>query len=153
MVYEYRELGVKRAYFSAFSAVDGTAFEEKASQPRWREHRLYQTDWLYREYEFGSDEIGLAFNDEGLLANSDPKVRIALTALDSPVDPNVADYRALIRVPGIGRRSAYRLVNLRKVEKIWKREQLVKLGVRAGRAMPFLKLNGWAGATLDRWSQ
>lgn len=153
MVYEYGELSVKRAYFSSFSAVGGTPLEGRCSQPRWREHRLYQMDWLYREYGLEASEIRHAFDENGFIGNSDPKARIARATLSAPVDPNIAGYRELVRVPGIGPRSAYRIVNVRRSEKLWKGRQLAKLGVRMRNAAPFLRLNGWATGTLDRWLQ
>ena len=52
VLYEYKEIGVKRAYYSAFSPQRGTPFENRKAQPLWREHRLYQMDWLYRVYHF-----------------------------------------------------------------------------------------------------
>jgi predicted DNA-binding helix-hairpin-helix protein len=153
MLYEYKVLGVKRAYFSAFSAVKGTVFEKKKSQPRWRETRLYQLDWLHRVYEFDRKEIHLAFDDNGFLGNMDPKTRIALGAGSGPVDPNEAGYEELIRVPGIGPTGADKIIKLRKRERIKNRNQLKGLGVAVKRARTFLVLNGWRDSTLARWSR
>ena len=59
----------------------------------------------------------------------------------------------LLRVPGIGPKSAYRILNLRQREKITKKVQLKNLGVVLKRATPFLEINGWHETTLDRWLQ
>lgn len=147
---EYREMGVRRAYFSAFVPVAGTAFSSREAEPFWREHRLYQVDWLYRVYGLGADEIGHAFDEHGLLADADPKVAVARAVLDGPVDPNTASYNELIRVPGIGPVGARRIIARRKLEKISKSSDLAVLGVRK-KALSYLLINGWATATLDRW--
>jgi predicted DNA-binding helix-hairpin-helix protein len=152
VLYEYKEIGIRRAYYSAFSPQKGTAFQSREQQPRWREHRLYQADWLYRIYRFKPGEIGYAFDENGFLSNADPKLAIARELLDSPVDPNAAPYRDLIRVPGIGPKSAHRIVALRKRQQINNKEELASLGVRIKRAGPFLKINGWRDSTLEMWS-
>lgn len=151
VLYEYREIGVKRTYYSAFCPIEGTAFQSRQKEPLWREHRLYQVDWLYRIYHFSPAEIESAFDQDGFLENSDPKLIIARESITSPLDPNCADYGELIRVPGIGPKSARRILGQRMEKKITKREELACLGVRVNRAMPFLKLGGWTNATLDRW--
>jgi putative DNA modification/repair radical SAM protein len=151
MLREYRRMKMKRTYFSAFTPVEGTAMERSAQQPLWREHRLYQLDWLHRVYDFSDREIEFSFDDEGFLSNADPKLAIAREYHDSPVDPNCAGYDELLRVPGIGPKSAYRILNLRQREKITKKEQLKNLGVVLKRATPFLEINGWHETTLDRW--
>lgn len=152
VLYEYNELDIRRAYFSAFSPQKGTAFEKYEPQPKWREHRLYQVDWLYRVYHFKAKEIEYAFDANGFLSNSDPKMAIAKELVDSPVDPNVAPYNELLRVPGIGPESARRIVALRRQKRISKKEELAHLGVRIKRAAPFLKINGWRDTTLEMWS-
>ncbi len=149
--YEYKKLDMRRVYYSSFHPIGGTAYEKREAQPLWREHRLYQMDWLYRIYNLDEKEIGHAFGDEGYLANTDPKTTIARETFDSPIDPNHASYRELVRIPGIGPKSASRIVIMRKREKIIKREQLRSLGAVVNRARPFIKLNGWCDSTLDRW--
>ncbi|NYT01697.1 MAG: radical SAM protein, partial [Methanosarcinales archaeon] len=93
VVQEYREMGVKRAYYSAFTPVPGTPFQSRPPQEPWREHRLYQVDWLYRIYGFAPREIQPAFNEDGFLANCDPKMAIARQSLEGPVDPQQASYQ------------------------------------------------------------
>ncbi|OPY53044.1 MAG: Helix-hairpin-helix motif protein [Methanosaeta sp. PtaU1.Bin060] len=152
VLYEYKEIGVRRAYYSAFSPQRGTPFEAKSPQPLWREHRLYQMDWLYRIYHFHPDEIRCAFDEDGFLPDADPKMAVAMQTLVLPVDPNSASYSELLRVPGIGPASARRIMGIRQRRRITKREDLARLGVRVRRASPFLKINGWINSTLEMWS-
>ena len=151
VLYEYKEIGVRRAYYSAFSPQRGTPFENRKSQPLWREHRLYQMDWLFRVYHFQPGEIRHAFNENGFLCNADPKMAIAREFMDLPVDPNTAAFRELLRVPGIGPRSAQRIVAFRKRQPIAAKAELAAMGVRIKRAAPFLKINGWRDTTLEMW--
>lgn len=151
MLKEYKEMILKRVYYSVFSPVSGTPLEKISAQPTWREHRLYQMDWLYRVYNFSEKEIKIAFDDGGFLKNNDPKLKIALNTLDSSFDPNEASYDELLRIPGIGPKSAYRIINYRKNNKIYKKEQLLNLGVQLKKALPFLKVNGWEYTRIDRW--
>lgn len=152
ILYEYKEIGLRRAYYSAFCPQEGTRFEHKEAQPQWREHRLYQIDWLYRVYHFQPLEIRRAFDENGFLQNNDPKMAIAREFMDSPVDPNVATSRELLRVPGIGPKSAQRIVALRQRQIILAKSELAAIGVRIKRAAPFLKINGWRDSTLEMWS-
>ncbi|NMC59195.1 MAG: putative DNA modification/repair radical SAM protein [Candidatus Methanofastidiosa archaeon] len=148
---EYKEMILKRVYYSVFNPVTGTSLEDNPKQPLWREHRLYQIDWLHRVYKFSEKEVKIAFDDEGFLRDNDPKFFIALNTIDSAIDPNEASYEELLRVPGIGPKSAYRIVNYRKKNRIRKKEQLLNLGVRVKNATPFLKVNGGEYTRLDRW--
>ena len=76
---------------------------------------------------------------------------IARELLDLPLDPNRASYQQLLRVPGIGPKSARRIIARRKSQGILSRRELAILGVRIRKASPFLKINGWTEATLERW--
>ena len=151
IIYEYNEIGLKRAYYSVFTPLEGTGFSDREKQPLWREHRLYQMDWLYRVYDLRKKEIELAFDEQGFLPDTDPKTAIARQTLDSAVDPNVAEYEELIRVPGIGPISAERIIMARRQGKLTKDRELQTLGVRINRAKPFLELNGWRDTNLSRW--
>lgn len=151
VLYEYKEIGVRRAYYSAFSPQRGTPFENRKAQPLWREHRLYQMDWLFRVYHFQPGEIRHAINENGFLCNADPKMAIAREFMDLPVDPNTASFPELLRVPGIGPRSAKRIVSFRKRQPIAAKAELAAMGVRIKRAAPFLKINGWRDTTLEMW--
>jgi putative DNA modification/repair radical SAM protein len=151
VLYEYKEIGVKRAYYSAFFPQRGTPFENRKAQPLWREHRLYQMDWLYRIYHFKPGEICHAFNENGFLNNTDPKMAIAREFMDKPLDPNTAAFRELLRVPGIGLKSAQKIVAFRKRQPIVAKAELAAMGIRIKRAAPFLKINGWRDTTLEMW--
>jgi len=153
IIYEYKEIGLRRAYYSAFCPQKGTHFERKEAQPQWREHRLYQMDWLYRVYHFQPREIRHAFDENGFLQNNDPKTAIAREFMDSPVDPNLATIQELLRVPGIGPKSAQRIVALRQKQIILAKSELAAIGVRIKRAAPYLKINGWRDSTLETWSE
>ena len=150
-IYEYNEMALKRVYYSVFTPIEGTPFQDHVRQPLWREHRLYQMDWLYRVYNLPRKEIEIAFDDAGFLPDADPKMAIARQTVDSPIDPNTADYDELLRVPGIGPRSAERIIMARGTKKITKSRELAALGVRIKRAKSFLEINGWRDATLIRW--
>jgi putative DNA modification/repair radical SAM protein len=152
VIYEYQDIGVRRAYYSAFCPQKGTVFDTRMPQPVWREHRLYQMDWLYRVYHFQPSEIHQAFDENGFLANHDPKMAIARKMMDSPLDPNVASYNELLKVPGIGPRSAQRIIASRQRQPINRKMELAILGVIIKRASPFLKINGWRDTTLEMWS-
>jgi len=151
MIFEYDEINVKRTYYSAFSPQQGTILEARPAEALWRERRLYQMDWLYRVYRFRPSEIRYAFDESGFLPNSDPKMAIAREFLDLPLDPNRASYQQLLRVPGIGPKSARRIMARRKRQPILSRRELAILGIRIRKASPFLKINGWTEATLERW--
>jgi len=109
--------------------------------PLLREHRLYQADWLLRFYGFTANEI-LTEDNPDFDPNLDPKCFWALCNLDLfPVEINKADYYMLLRVPGIGVKSARRIVAARKVGIISHRD-LKKLGVVLKRAKYFITCNG-----------
>ncbi len=152
MIREYRRMDIKRMYYSSFKPVEGTGLDDREEVPNSREHRLYQTDWLFRVYDLKPSEITLAFDEKGFLPDGDPKMKIAKRKLNEPVDPNEASYKRLIRVPGIGPKSARRILKSREEEKITKWSELSKLGVVIKRARTFLEVNGWKHSTLDRWS-
>lgn len=138
----YRELGLKRAYFSAFQPIKNTPLEDHPPTPLIREHRLYQADFLLREYGFSADE--LIFNREGrLYLPIDPKLAWAMNHPEYfPVEINTADIGKLLRVPGIGPRSAKRIIELRRRERIKDLETLKGLGVVVKRAKDFILING-----------
>jgi putative DNA modification/repair radical SAM protein len=139
----YTKLGLKRVYYSAYMAVN----EERnlpalvTAPPLLREHRLYQADWLLRYYGFTTEEIldeRVPSLDEAL----DPKTAWALRNLHLfPVDVNKADYEQILRVPGIGVKSAKRIVIARRSRRL-RHEDLKKLGAVMKRAAHFLTCDG-----------
>jgi len=150
-VYEYRKMGVRRVYYSAFTSIEGTPFEGRESVPLQREKRHYQLDWLHRVYGFSEKELFCIFDDEGYLPAEDPKKRLAECLLDGPVDPNTASFKELLTVPGIGPVSAGRIIRIRKRRRIESPEELSELGVALKRAWPYLLLRGWRQSTLRWW--
>ena len=109
--------------------------------PLLREHRLYQADWLLRFYGFEADEL-LSEQKPNFNVLLDPKADWALRHLELfPVEINRADYRMILRVPGIGVKSAQRIVRARRNGKLTF-ENLKKMGVVLKRALFFITCNG-----------
>jgi len=105
--------------------------------PLLREHRLYQADWLMRFYEFRYDEI-VDESTPHLDERFDPKLGWALRHPEFfPVDLNTADYSLILRIPGIGVRSARLIVSGRRFSRVGL-EELKKMGVALKRAKYFI---------------
>ena len=114
---------------------------ENFKPPLLREHRLYQADWLLRYYHFRAEEI-LDEDQPDLDPRMDPKCCWALRHLEFfPVEVNRADYESLLRVPGLGVRSARRILRARRVGPL-NFEGLKRLGVVLKRAQYFLTCSG-----------
>ncbi len=143
---EYDHMNLTRMYYSAFKPVLGTPLERNSAAPLWRQNRLYQLDWLYRVYKYSRDEVQPAFFDNGFLQNMDPKVAIARTNFERPLEINGAEERDLIKVPGIGPKTAKSLAKAK--EKITSMVTLKRHGVVLGRALSFIKINGLHQTTL-----
>ncbi len=138
----YRGLGLARAYFSAFQPVPGTPLDGLAPTPAWREHRLYQADWLLRFYAF---EFGdLVFDASGNLPRqADPKKMYAERHPERyPVEVNRASREELLRVPGLGPKSVARILRWRREGTLREMEDLRRAGVAAARAAPYVLLAG-----------
>jgi len=137
-----RKLNLKRAYFSAFNPISDTPLENVAPENPWREHRLYQASFLLRDYGFDLED--LPFRADGHLpVDLDPKVGWATENLsESPVEVNRAEWRALLRVPGIGPKGAAAIVQARRRGTLRALQDLRALGVLANRAAPFILLDG-----------
>ncbi len=138
----YNRLDMRRVYYSAFIPVaHDSRLPALPGPPLLREHRLYQADWLLRFYGFSAHEL----LDEGrpnLDMRFDPKADWALRHLELfPVEVNRADYEVLLRVPGIGVRSARRILVARRHARLGELE-LKKLGVVLKRAKYFLTAGG-----------
>ena len=136
----YRDYHLKRVYYSGYIPVnhENTHLPQIGSQPPLiRENRLYQTDWLLRFYDFSLDEIlNPAFTQ--LEMDIDPKLSWALRNPQFfPVDINTAGYREMIRIPGIGRQSAMKILQARKFGKLHE-YQVRKMGISFNRARYFM---------------
>ncbi|MCG7221110.1 putative DNA modification/repair radical SAM protein [Acinetobacter sp. AG3] len=139
--HHYKEFKLKRVYFSGYIPIND---EEKAlpsvgsAPPLLRENRLYQSDWLMRFYGFEANEIVNA-KHPNLDLDIDPKLSWALRHPEQfPIDINQAEYRMILRVPGIGVRSAKKIVQARRFGKIHI-DQIKKLGIAYNRAMHFIR--------------
>lgn len=136
----YRKFSMKRVYFSAYLPVVDDPSLPAVGEKLLREHRLYQADWLMRYYGFSPEEI--AAEDENLPVEYDPKCAWAIKHLELfPVEVNKADLATLLRVPGIGVRSANKILAARKYASL-EYEHLKKMRVVLKRARHFITCNG-----------
>jgi predicted DNA-binding helix-hairpin-helix protein len=131
--------GIHHAHFSAFRPIRDTPMESVKATPALREHRLYQVDYLVRQYGYAPGEV--VFGADGNLPLvHDPKVAWALAHPERfPVDVRTASVEELVRVPGIGPESARRLVGQRGVRGL---ADLRRLGVVTTRAAGFIMIGG-----------
>ncbi len=111
----YNRFNMKRVYYSAYIPVsDSPGLPQLKSPPLLREHRLYQADWLLRFYGFTAAEL-LDEENPNFDTGVDPKANWALNNLHLfPLEINKAEYSQLLRVPGIGVKSAQRIVAARR---------------------------------------
>ena len=138
----HRQAGLARAYFSSFSPVRDTPLEDHPPSPPLREHRLYQSSFLLRDYGFTVEE--LPFGPGGNLPlESDPKLAWANRHLShTPIELNTAGRRDLLRVPGIGPKGADKVLRERRRGRLRDLADLRKLGISPKRAAPFILLSG-----------
>ncbi len=139
----YRNYSLKRVFYSAYVPVGDQKLLPPAGTkpPLLREHRLYQADWLLRFYGFRAEEL-LDEKHQNFDPNFDPKCNWALHHPECfPVEVNTADKEMLLRVPGIGVRSAQRIVIARRQGKLDFKD-LKKLGVVLKRAIYFILCGG-----------
>ena len=135
----YQRPTMKRVYYSGFVPVN--AYDNRLPQlkqpPLVRENRLYQADWLLRFYQFKVDEI-VDDSYPDLDLEIDPKLSWALRHPEQfPVDINKADYEMLLRVPGVGVKSAKLIVASRRFSRLGFYE-LKKIGVVMKKAQYFI---------------
>lgn len=135
----YKNYNLKRVYFSGYIPIsyDNRLPKIGSEVPMLRENRLYQSDWLYRFYGFQINEI-VNQNHQNLELDIDPKLSWALRNLhEFPIDINKADKRMLARVPGLGMKSVFKILNARRFRKLnW--DHLKKIGVALNRAQYFI---------------
>ena len=139
----YQRFDLKRVFYSAFIRLneDSALPVIPGGPPLLREHRLYQADWLLRYYGFAAKEL-LTEQRPNFNVYLDPKCNWAIDHLGMfPVEINDADYFTLLRVPGIGPKSARRIVSSRKTARL-DYFDLKKMGVVLKRAQYFITCSG-----------
>lgn len=139
----YDKALLKRVYYSAYIPVNEAKNLPSiiTAPPLLREHRLYQADWLLRFYGFSYDEL-VSDNTPNLDEDIDPKTFWALNNLHLfPIEINRASKEELIRIPGIGVRSAYKIIKARRFKRL-KLEDLVALKIFIKRAQYFILCDG-----------
>ncbi len=136
----YRRLGLKRVYYSSYVPVVHDALLPDVPAGELREHRLYQADWLLRFYGFDAEE--LVESDGNLSPDLDPKCAWALRNMQFfPVEVNSAPLEMLLRVPGIGARSADKIIRARRYTRLTF-EMLAAMRVVLKRARHFITAGG-----------
>ena len=147
----YDRFDLRRVYYSAFSPIpDASAVLPLQRPPLMREHRLYQSDWLMRFYEFSPAEVVAAADDAtGMLPlDIDPKLAWALKFRGSfPVDVNRAPREMLLRVPGLGTKAVASILTSRR----WRRLRLAdvaRLTVSVAKVRPFIVAEDWRPVVL-----
>lgn len=136
----YKNQELKRVYYSGYIAVN--AYDKRlpvavTAPPLLRENRLYQADWLMRFYHFSAAEL-VSDQNPNLDLELDPKLSYALRNPHLfPVDVNTADYEMILRIPGVGFRSAMQIVLARQHQRL-SSEHLQKMGVAMKRAQYFI---------------
>lgn len=141
----YKRYGLKRVFYSAYLPVveDKRLPALNTRPPLLREHRLYQADWLLRFYGFAAGEL-LEDDEPNFDPYLDPKCCWALRhPAFFPVEVNKASKEELLRVPGVGPKSAQRIVQARKLQRLGLPE-LKRIGVVIKRAQYFITCNGYA---------
>ncbi len=142
----YKKYSLKRVFYSAYVpvATDSRLPALDTKPPLVREHRLYQADWLLRYYHFTAAEI-LDEANPNFSPYLDPKCGWAIRHLEQfPVDVNRAPYEMLLRVPGIGVKSAQRIRTARRQGSLGL-DELKRMGVVLKRAQYFIVCRGYMG--------
>ncbi len=136
----YQKNGLKRVYYSSYVPVVQDSLLPTEPVGQLREHRLYQADWLLRFYGFRVEE--LLAEGENLATEFDPKCAWALKNMRLfPVEINTAPLEMLLRVPGVGAKNAYKIIQARKYTRL-SFESLSKMRVALKRAKHFITCDG-----------
>ncbi len=145
----YRRMELKRVYYSSYVPVVQDPLLPETQAGQLREHRLYQADWLLRFYGFSVEE--LLNEGENLATEYDPKCAWALKNIHLfPVEINRAPLEMLLRVPGIGARSAQKIIGARRFSTL-RFEDLIKMKISLKRAKHFITCDGkFYGAKNER---
>ena len=148
----YDRFGLCRVYYSAFSPIpDASAVLPLSRPPLMREHRLYQSDWLMRFYEYRPDEVVAAADPAtGMLPlDIDPKLAWALKFRDRfPVDVNSAPRESLLRVPGLGVKAVNSILASRRWRKL-RLNDVARLTVSIAKLRPFIVAEDWRPVALS----
>lgn len=144
----YKKSDLKRTYFSAFTPIEGTEYSNKEACTTDRTAKLYNADSLLNDYHYNVKELVFDENDK-LSLTQDPKISAAKNMDIFPVEINSAPLIELVRVPGIGVKSARQIISIRKKNPFSNKEQLRKLGVVVDRAEPYIKISGEFQTTFD----
>jgi predicted DNA-binding helix-hairpin-helix protein len=143
----HRRYGLLRVYYSALKPEFDTPLENHAPIPLRRELRLYQADYLIRDYGFSRDELIFDL-DENLILDRDPKRCWADRHLSQqPVEINRASREELLRVPGIGPKAALAILKARRLHTLRDLSSLEKLGIRTQRIRDFIPGRSSTGQT------
>ena len=139
----YRQMGLTRTYYSAFSPVEQTPFENLSPADPLREHRLYQASFLLRDYGWSVKDLTF-LQDGNLRTDIDPKRAWAEIHLRyAPVEVMKAERGQLLRIPGIGPVGADAIIKARRQGNLTDLADLQKLGIRAPeQAAPYILLDG-----------
>lgn len=136
----YDKFSLKRVYYSSFIPVTKSKLLPTNPTGLLREHRLYQADWLLRFYGFNVKE--LLNENENLSTEYDPKCAWALKHQELfPIDVNTAPLEMLIRTPGIGIKSAYKIISARRYGRL-NLEDLKRMKIPLKRALHFITFSG-----------
>lgn len=121
----HKKYRLSRIYFSAFFPIKETLLENKQPENPLRKYRLYQAEFLIRDYGFNLEDFSKVLVDGNLPLNMDPKEAWTLANRELfPVEINKADYHLLLRVLCIGKRSAEEIISRRKVKRLSSLEDL-----------------------------
>ena len=146
----YTQNSLKRVYYSGYNPTNlyDKRLPALAAPPLRRENRLYQADWLLRFYQFGVNEIVNDTNPD-LDLEIDPKLGYALRNPHLfPIDVNRADYHMLLRIPGVGVKSAKMILAARRFRRL-NSANLQKIGVVMKRAQYFITCNELPAASVQ----
>lgn len=148
----YKEQQLKRVYYSGYIPIKtDSRMPDLALPPTLRENRIYQADWLLRFYHFSVEDI-VSDLYPNLDYDVDPKLSYALRNRSVfPIDINKADYEMILRVPGIGVKSAQMIVTSRRFGNVHF-DHLRKMGIVIKRAQYFIACPGAPPTSLDRHS-
>ena len=138
----YKDFSLKRVYYSAFVPVVASQYTQGIDRaPLAREHRIYQADWLLRFYGFKAEDL-LDDKNKNLDLSIDPKANWALHHLDQfPIEINTAPYADLLKIPGIGKVSAHKIIKARKFRRL-SFEDLKAMRISTKKAGYFITVGG-----------